>query len=128
MKEWFITNFPNVVQQGWYGETGWWTSIVQTLYMTFWSAIFGGIAGLIFGVALVLFDNDGIIPNKVLLTSLIRLFHCSVQFHSLSYYWPSLPCNAKNCRNTNRYDCCFSSIVSGCLSLRSSSSSGATKC
>ncbi|MCG7195123.1 ABC transporter permease [Fructilactobacillus sanfranciscensis] len=66
MKEWFITNFPNVVQQGWYGETGWWTSIVQTLYMTFWSAIFGGIAGLIFGVALVLFDNDGIIPNKVI--------------------------------------------------------------
>ncbi|USS86026.1 MULTISPECIES: methionine ABC transporter permease [Fructilactobacillus] len=66
MKEWFITNFPNVVQQGWTGETGWWTSIVQTLYMTFWSAIFGGIAGLIFGIALVLFDSDGIMPNKII--------------------------------------------------------------
>ncbi|USS84563.1 ABC transporter permease [Fructilactobacillus myrtifloralis] len=66
MKEWFITNFPNVVQQGWTGETGWWTSIVQTLYMTFWSAIFGGIAGLIFGIALVLFDSDGILPNKII--------------------------------------------------------------
>ncbi|USS89103.1 methionine ABC transporter permease [Fructilactobacillus cliffordii] len=66
MKEWFITNFPNVVQQGWTGETGWWTSIVQTLYMTFWSAIFGGIAGLIFGIALVLFDSDGIMQNKII--------------------------------------------------------------
>lgn len=65
MKEWFITNFPNVVQQGWGGETGWWTSIVQTVYMTFWSAIFGGILGLIFGIALVLFDKDGIMPHKV---------------------------------------------------------------
>ncbi|EKK21066.1 Methionine ABC transporter permease protein [Fructilactobacillus florum 8D] len=66
MKTWFITNFPNVVQQGWGGETGWWTSITQTLFMTFWSAIFGGLFGLIFGVCLVLFDTDGILPNRAI--------------------------------------------------------------
>ena len=32
--------------------------------MTFWSGIFGGILGLIFGVILVLTKSDGIRPNK----------------------------------------------------------------
>ncbi|MCT3442041.1 ABC transporter permease, partial [Limosilactobacillus fermentum] len=36
----FLTHYmPNVVQLGWTGDTGWGTSIVQTLYMTFWPAI-----------------------------------------------------------------------------------------
>ncbi|MCT7686111.1 MAG: ABC transporter permease, partial [Lactobacillus iners] len=29
---------PNVVAQGWSGDAGWQTAILQTLYMTFWSA------------------------------------------------------------------------------------------
>ena len=42
----FLTkNFPNVVALGWGGDAGWGTAIFQTLFMTFWSAIFGGILG-----------------------------------------------------------------------------------
>lgn len=60
----FLTHYmPNVVQLGWTGNTGWGTSIVQTLYMTFWPAIFGGILGLIFGVALVITKPGGILEN-----------------------------------------------------------------
>ena len=51
----FLTkNFPNVVALGWGGDAGWGTAIFQTLFMTFWSAIFGGILGLVFGLLLVL--------------------------------------------------------------------------
>ncbi|MEK1312686.1 ABC transporter permease [Limosilactobacillus fermentum] len=60
----FLTHYmPNVVQLGWTGDTGWGASIVQTLYMTFWPAIFGGILGLIFGVALVITKPGGILEN-----------------------------------------------------------------
>lgn len=60
----FLTHYmPNVVQLGWTGDTGWGTSIVQTLYMTFWPAILGGILGLIFGVALVITKPGGILEN-----------------------------------------------------------------
>ncbi|MEK1322377.1 ABC transporter permease [Limosilactobacillus fermentum] len=60
----FLTHYmPNVVQLGWTGDTGWGTSIVQTLYMTFWPAIFGGILGLIFGIALVITKPGGILEN-----------------------------------------------------------------
>ena len=46
----FLSKYlPNVVQLGWGGDAGWGTSIFQTLFMTFWSAIFGGILGIIFG-------------------------------------------------------------------------------
>lgn len=65
MSSWFNSVFPNVVQLGWLGDTGWGTSIIQTLFMTFWSGIFGGILGLIFGVILVLTKSDGIRPNKL---------------------------------------------------------------
>lgn len=64
MKQWFITTFPNVVYQGWNGNGGWLTALNETFFMTFWSAIFGGILGLIFGICLVVFDKDGILPNK----------------------------------------------------------------
>ncbi|MDF7682773.1 ABC transporter permease [Lactobacillus sp. ESL0679] len=64
MSSWFSSVFPNVVQLGWSGDAGWGTSIVQTLFMTFWSAIFGGILGIVFGVVLVLTKDDGIRPNK----------------------------------------------------------------
>ena len=60
----FLTHYmPNVVQLGWTGDTGWGTSIVQTLYMTFRPAIFGGLLGLIFGVALVITKPGGILEN-----------------------------------------------------------------
>ena len=63
-----MTNFlneylPNVVNLGWSGDSGWGTAIVQTLYMTFWPAIFGGLLGVIFGIALVVTKPDGILSN-----------------------------------------------------------------
>ncbi|AWM75417.1 MULTISPECIES: methionine ABC transporter permease [Lactobacillus] len=64
MSSWFSKVFPNVVQLGWLGDTGWGTSIIQTLYMTFWAGIFGGILGMVFGIVLVLTKSDGIRPNK----------------------------------------------------------------
>ncbi|MDF7627358.1 ABC transporter permease [Leuconostocaceae bacterium ESL0723] len=66
MSNWIQQTFPNVIYQGWGGDTGWWTAIVQTLYMTFWSAIFGGILGLIFGFGLIVTSPRGITPNRVL--------------------------------------------------------------
>ena len=56
---------PNVIQLGWGGDNGWGTSIVQTIYMTFWPAIFGGILGLIFGIALVVTEPGGILENRI---------------------------------------------------------------
>lgn len=64
MNQWFAHTFPNVIYQGWCGDTGWWTAIVQTLYMTFWSAIFGGLLGLIFGIGLIITAPNGIAPSK----------------------------------------------------------------
>lgn len=64
MSSWFAKVFPNVVQLGWSGDAGWGTSIFQTLFMTFWSAIFGGLLGIIFGVILVVTKPDGIRPNR----------------------------------------------------------------
>lgn len=64
MNEWFSQTFPNVVYQGWTGDTGWLTAITQTLFMTFWSAIFGGLLGLIFGIGLVITAPNGIAPNR----------------------------------------------------------------
>ncbi|GAX08101.1 methionine ABC transporter permease protein [Secundilactobacillus silagincola] len=62
----FAHLMPNVVHLGWLGQNGWLTSIGQTLYMTFWAALFGGVIGLIFGVGLVIFDKGGIAENRVL--------------------------------------------------------------
>lgn len=64
MISWFNKIFPNVVNLGWGGDTGWGTSIFQTLFMTFWSAIFGGILGILFGVILVLTKEGGIRQNR----------------------------------------------------------------
>lgn len=46
MISFFTKNFPNVIALGWGGDAGWGTAIFQTLFMTFWSAIFGGVLGL----------------------------------------------------------------------------------
>ncbi|GAY73880.1 methionine ABC transporter permease [Lentilactobacillus kosonis] len=62
--DWITSVLPNVVSLGWSGDDGWLTSIGQTLFMTFWSAIFGGILGLIFGIGLVLTDEHGIKANR----------------------------------------------------------------
>ncbi|MBS9336379.1 methionine ABC transporter permease [Fructobacillus papyrifericola] len=66
MSTWFSQTFPNVVYQGWGGDTGWGTAIFQTLFMTFWSAVFGGLLGLIFGIGLVVTGPRGITPNKTI--------------------------------------------------------------
>ena len=54
MIEWIQTHLPNVYQMGWEGAYGWQTAIVQTLYMTFWSFLIGGLMGLLGGLFLVL--------------------------------------------------------------------------
>ncbi|KRL05945.1 methionine ABC transporter permease [Liquorilactobacillus oeni] len=64
MIEFFEKYFPNVIYQGWTGDGGWLPAIGETIYMTFWSALFGGILGLIFGIGLVLTDSNGILRNK----------------------------------------------------------------
>lgn len=64
MTEWFSNTFPNVVSLGWSGSDGWLAAIGQTIYMTFWSALFGGVLGLLFGIGLVLTDTKGILENR----------------------------------------------------------------
>lgn len=64
MKDFLEQWIPNVLALGWYGETGWGTAIVQTLFMTFWSAFFGGIAGLFAGIGMVLTGKGGIHESR----------------------------------------------------------------
>ncbi|MCI1290383.1 MAG: ABC transporter permease [Lactobacillus sp.] len=63
MTEFIAKTMPNVLRLGWGGDSGWGTAIWQTIYMTFWPAIFGGLLGLIFGVILVVAKPGGIMEN-----------------------------------------------------------------
>ncbi|HFH7411385.1 TPA: methionine ABC transporter permease [Streptococcus agalactiae] len=65
MIEWIQTHLPNVYQMGWEGAYGWQTAIVQTIYMTFWSFLIGGLMGLLGGLFLVLTSPRGVIANKL---------------------------------------------------------------
>ncbi|RHW46970.1 ABC transporter permease [Bombilactobacillus bombi] len=70
------TWMPNVVAN-WSGDNGFEVAIYQTLYMTFISAIFAGILGIILGIALLVTDANGILPHKRLyyvLDKLVNLF------------------------------------------------------
>lgn len=61
----FLTKYmPNVVRLGWGGDSGWGTSIGQTIYMTLIPAIVGGLLGLIFGIVLVVTKPGGIHENS----------------------------------------------------------------
>lgn len=64
MTDFLAKYLPNVVNLGWSGDTGWGTSIYQTLIMTLIPAIIGGLLGLIFGIILVVTKPDGILPNR----------------------------------------------------------------
>lgn len=67
---------PNVVAN-WSGDNGFEISICQTLYMTFVSAVFAGILGLVLGVALLITDEQGILHQKhfyYILDKLVNLF------------------------------------------------------
>lgn len=64
MTDFLAKYLPNVVNLGWSGDTGWGTSIYQTLIMTLIPAIIGGLLGLIFGIVLVVTKPDGILPNR----------------------------------------------------------------
>jgi len=66
------TYLPNVVEN-WNGDNGFVVAIQQTLYMTFVSAIFAGVIGIILGILLVVTTEDGITPHKVFYTTLDKL-------------------------------------------------------
>ncbi|MFK5675618.1 methionine ABC transporter permease [Ligilactobacillus sp. LYQ60] len=55
---------PNVMNLGWWGDTGWGTALFQTVAMTIVPGIIGGILGLVFGFGLVLTAPTGISPHK----------------------------------------------------------------
>ena len=64
MTELITKYLPNVANLGWKGDSGWGTAIWQTIFMTFWPAVFGGLLGLIFGVVLVVTKPGGIMENR----------------------------------------------------------------
>ncbi|MFD1418506.1 methionine ABC transporter permease [Companilactobacillus keshanensis] len=76
MTNFINTYLPNVVAN-WEGDNGFVVAIWQTLYMTFVSAIFAGIFGIILGILLVVTTDDGITPHKTfynVLDKLVNLF------------------------------------------------------
>ncbi|APX73269.1 ABC transporter permease (plasmid) [Companilactobacillus allii] len=72
MSHFINTYLPNVVEN-WEGDNGFVVAIQQTLYMTFVSAIFAGVIGIILGILLVVTTDDGITPHKVFYTTLDKL-------------------------------------------------------
>ena len=68
---------PNAYQLGWTGDLGWWSAILATLYMTFWSFLIGGSLGLIAGLFLVLTGPVGVIENRLvfwILDKIVSIF------------------------------------------------------
>jgi len=61
---WLAKFFPNVGPI-WNGDNGVVTAVIQTLYMTFWTTVIAGVLGIIIGVLLVLTDEHGLLPNRV---------------------------------------------------------------
>ncbi|MFT3942351.1 MAG: methionine ABC transporter permease [Ancrocorticia sp.] len=47
-----------------------WTATVETLLMTFWATLFAAIFGLLVGVVLTATRQDGILPNKIVNSTL----------------------------------------------------------
>lgn len=64
MSELISKYLPNVANLGWTGDSGWGTALFQTIFMTFWPAVIGGLLGLSFGLALVLTKDGGILANR----------------------------------------------------------------
>jgi len=61
---WLTKYFPNVVPI-WNGDGGVVDAINQTLYMTAMTALIAGLLGIIIGVLLVLTEEHGLWPNRV---------------------------------------------------------------
>lgn len=81
---------PNVVEN-WSGDTGMVTGIWQTLYMTFWTTLIGGLIGLTLGVALVVYDEQGIMANKAvysILDKFVNIFRSIPFIILLSVVFP----------------------------------------
>lgn len=64
MNAWIESTFANVIKMGWDTPYGWKIAIESTIYMTFWSFVFGGLLGLIAGLLLVLTGPRGVLENK----------------------------------------------------------------
>lgn len=66
MIDWLAKIMPNVFELGLGGDSGWISSLLQTLFMTFWPALIGGLLGITFGLVLVLTKHGGIKENAVI--------------------------------------------------------------
>lgn len=64
MNAWIETTFENVIKMGWDTSYGWKVAIESTIYMAFWSFVFGGLLGLVTGLLLVLTGPRGVLENK----------------------------------------------------------------
>lgn len=85
------TNFPDVYKLGWDGQTGWWTAITSTLYMTFVSFAVGGFMGLVTGLSLVVTGPGGILENKIvfwILDTISSIFRAIPFIILLAFIWP----------------------------------------
>ena len=69
MGQFFTKYFPNVVPI-WSGDGGVTQAINETLYMTVLTAVVAGILGIVIGILLVLTDEDGLLTNQPILSSI----------------------------------------------------------
>lgn len=73
LNAWLVEVIPNVMQ---YPEDLW-EATLETIYMTFWTALIGGALGLLLGVILLVTHEGGILANKYiykLLDILVNVF------------------------------------------------------
>lgn len=71
MMDFFMLYFPNVMKI----QSEIWTSTLETLYMTFITALIGGIAGILIGVVLVVTQPRGILQNRILYSILDKIIN-----------------------------------------------------
>ncbi len=62
-------DFSNVIrlQEQFVEET------IATLYMTFWTAVIAGVIGLLMGILLILTNEDGLLPNRIIFSVLDKI-------------------------------------------------------
>lgn len=69
MTDFLIQHFPNVISL----KEEFIQSTIETLYMTFWTAIIAGVLGILLGVILVVTGKNGVLENRPLYNVLDKL-------------------------------------------------------